>query len=627
MMNTTTAESYDFADYVSVLRRRWRLIAGWTLAGVVVAAAYLVVGPKTYTATASVYVTDNAANGQALLGSKTTSLVNMDSEAQIVQSTSVARYAVRLLKSPLSPTALVKNVNVAVPANTQVLQISCSASSPEGSADCAEAFANAYLFVRQQTAQNKVQSQIRADQVREKALETQLQQVEAGLGGLKSGSAAYVVAHAKLANISSRLAPLRSAIASLGASNNYQAGYVITRAINPTSPSSPRKLLYGPSGLMAGLLVGLGLAFLAERKDDRLHAPDDIQRFLAVPLLADLGRRPAELPHALVGRRSEYGRVFSELARTTGAALGEGQHAILVTGSPDAGLVGANFAAALARTRSDVVLLLPDPQATKAPLFARATPGRVPGLGDVLAGNATLTEAIRPFPGVRRLSIIMAGDNADLVEDLPSDAGARLMADLHAQAPFVVIAATAADEAALVGLAEMAPTAMLVTEAGKTTRTEVAAWLRALHQMRATVLGAVALPPAGRREGKRAWREAQVLRTNADVLPGSLARESAPRERPSREADKRAAPAAAPASSQRKATSKAPPWEPAASAPRRPLADEQSAREVRPQQASQPPTRPTQTWPMPRVLMPEAAKEASPDAPSARATGRSTDEK
>jgi capsular polysaccharide biosynthesis protein len=635
MTNTASTESYDFADYLSVLRRRWKTIAGWTLAGLLVAAAYLAVGPKTYTATAKVYVTSNAANSQTLFGSKTTTVVNMDNEAQVVQSTSVSKQAKKILGSSLTPSALLRPVSVAVPANTQVMLISCSESSPAAAARCAEAFANAYLVVRQRAASQKVQGEIGADQLREKALENELQTIEGSLGGLKPGDTGYGALHAKLANVSSRLNPLRAAIASLGASNYYSAGSIITDAIRPSSPSSPRKLLYGPSGLMAGLLIGLGLAFLAERRDDRLHAPADIERYLGVPVLASLGRRPAEFPHALVARHSDYGRTFSELARTGAAELGDGQHAILVTGSPDAGLVGANFAAVLARTRGDVVLVLPDPLATKVPLLARTTSGRGPGLGDVLAGAATVTEAMRPFPGVRRLSVIVGGEYADLVEDLPSDRAARLMSELQAQAAFVVFAASAADEAAMLGLAEFADAAILVTENGRTRRAEVATWLRGLHQMRARVLGVVALPPGGRREGKRSWDDAPVQRAEpGDVPPGMQA---AGRSRLPREAGKRAAAsattaAAGPAPGQRKATSK-PPWEPVAtSSQRRPYTDEPSARPARPQPTAQapppPPARPaTQTWPMPRVLLPDTAKETPSDPTTGRAAGRSADEK
>ncbi len=102
------------------------------------------------------------------------------------------------------------------------------------------------------------------------------------------------------------MAPLRSAIASLGASTNYNAGYMITNAVPPTSPSSPRKLLYLPSGLMVGLLLGLIAAFIADRRDDRIHAPRDLPRFLDVPILFSTtdGSRlhPARRPREVTGR-------------------------------------------------------------------------------------------------------------------------------------------------------------------------------------------------------------------------------------------------------------------------------------------------------------------------------------
>ena len=64
----------------------------------------------------------------------------------------MATIAVRSLHSPLSPTALLGNVSVAVPANSSVLQISCQAQSAQQAAACANAFAAAYLQNRSATA-------------------------------------------------------------------------------------------------------------------------------------------------------------------------------------------------------------------------------------------------------------------------------------------------------------------------------------------------------------------------------------------------------------------------------------------------------------------------------------------
>ncbi len=619
MTDSVSSQPYELSDYLSVLRRKWAMILAWTVIGVLAAAAYLVVGPKAYTATASVYVTTNAANSQGLLGSKTTTVVNMDNEAQIVMSTSVSNHAVRRLDSKLSPIELLRRVTVTVPANTQVLQISCSSPSAKGSAACAEAFANSYLDVRQTTAELKVRSEIQADQAREQALENQLQTVEGNLARLSSGSAGWVAARSKLANISSRLAPLRAAIASFGASNNYQAGYIITRAIKPKAPSSPRKLLFGPSGLMAGLLIGLGLAFVTDRRDDRLHGPADLERFLSLPVLISFGRRPAEFRHAIASPRTPYGRAFTELSRVIGTELGDGDHTILVVGQADSSVIGANLAGALARTQSDVLLVLASSQAGHAPMLARAGADAAPGLAAVVAGDATVSEVTRPFPGIRGLRVITAGGSVGAIDDLPSDESTRMAAQFHVGTRYVVIATEAAD--GLIGLAEFAGTAIIVAETGTTSRREVADWLRWLGQMHTTVLGAMVLPPSrrSRKADKRAAKRAYQYR----VQPGGPHLGGAQREgqrrgplpyepgrREPRSHDRAESPAQpqAPESASQQAFSAGSVLEEF----RRRQAREQQERDT-----SEPAARAAgQTWPMPRVLLPDAGAEPGSESSS-----------
>ncbi len=143
------ADSFEFAGYLSVLRRRWWVVLVLACAGIVVAGAYIAVSPKGYTASATVNVTATGISqnqgGGAVAGGRTNSAVNLDTEVQIVQSSSVAAIAARELHSSLTPAALAKNISVAVPANSSVLQISCTARSAQQSADCANAFATAYL--------------------------------------------------------------------------------------------------------------------------------------------------------------------------------------------------------------------------------------------------------------------------------------------------------------------------------------------------------------------------------------------------------------------------------------------------------------------------------------------------
>src|SRR2546429_5324962 len=64
-------DSFEVIDYLRVLRRRGWIAFALACLGVLAAAAYLTVAPKSYTASASVAVTPNAANTGQVAGSRT----------------------------------------------------------------------------------------------------------------------------------------------------------------------------------------------------------------------------------------------------------------------------------------------------------------------------------------------------------------------------------------------------------------------------------------------------------------------------------------------------------------------------------------------------------------------------
>jgi capsular polysaccharide biosynthesis protein/Mrp family chromosome partitioning ATPase len=473
------------------------MVFALTFLGALAAAAYLVVAPKAYTATASVYVTSNAANTAQLLGNKTNTVINMDNELQIVMSTSVSRLAVARLHSDLTPAALSKKVSVVIPVNTQILQISCSDRSPTGAAACAQAFATSYLQARETTARAKIQSQIQVEQGKEKALLAKAIKLQTQLASLKAGSAAASAAHQAFVNISTQLAPLRAVIASLDASTNYKAGYIITAALRPTTPSSPRKLLYGPSGVMVGLLVGLLGAFWADRRDDRIHAATDVERFLDIPVLFSLVHPAAGMASTVVPARTSAGQAFTELARATAAALGDGSHVLLVVGASagsGTGLVAANVAAALGRIRSEVVLVCADQHGSISPQLLRVGPGDGQGLAELIAGTAAISDVARPAPAAGRLRVIGPGADLGPLDDLQYDAGRRAVMALKEGARYVVIDAGAISVGSALGLAEFADAAIVVAELDITTRADVADCIRRLDRIRTEVLGAAVLP-------------------------------------------------------------------------------------------------------------------------------------
>ena len=495
-----STDSFEIGDYIGVFRRRVWIVVAFTCAGLLLSTAYTLVHHKSYTATASVFVSANAANASQLADSRTGGSINMDNEAQIVQSDAVASLVAKDLGKVTSLSALIKQVTVTVPANTTVLQISCSQGSAARAAKCAQDFANSYLVSRQATARAKINADMKQEEARTAPLEAQLVTLQNKINALPSSSPKLTAYRTQLEDIASQLGPLRSAIASFGASTNYNAGNIITNAVPPTSPSSPRKLLYLPAGLMLGLLIGLIAAFVIERRDDRIHTARDLPRFLDVPVLFSTSDS-SRLRASVVSGRSRAGQAFTELAQTLATSLGEGNHVLVVAGAsagPDVSIVSANLAATLARIRGDVILVCADLDSSLSPQLLGMASER--GLAEVITGSATMDEVATPWPEISRLRVITPGlDKTAALQEVQYDSCRRLVAAMRSEARYVVVeVAGTADGADTLGLAEFADAALIVAEVGKTERGEVVSCIRRLDHLRTEVLGAAVLPHLGR---------------------------------------------------------------------------------------------------------------------------------
>jgi capsular polysaccharide biosynthesis protein len=503
MSMPTRPDAFELADYLGVLRRRWWIVAGIAAICLIGTAAYVKVAPKSYTATAAIYVSATATNNNQALG-RTSGPVTMDNAAQIAQSRTVAALAARSLHSPLPPQRLVKQISVTVPPNTTVLDINCKAPTPRAAAACANDFAAAYLSNRLASSTSILSTALTALQAKEGGLVRQVSRLKHSVASSSPSSSAHTTAQIQLTAVNGQLSELEAQIndlvpelASLQAPHNISAGHIITPAVPPASPSSPRKLLLLPSGLLAGLLIGLLAGFVAERRDDRIRSARDVQRQLDIPVLLSIPAREPAMRVALAAARSRTGQAFTDLAQDVAASLGEGSQLLIVAGpapGPGGGVISANLAAALARTRSEVLLVCADLRDTAAATALGVGGGR--GLAELLAGRATVGEVARRAPDVPRLRVITPGiDTAAVLYNLQHDALRRLAAELRSEAGFVVIDARAAgDGSSAFALAEFADAAVLAIEAAGTTRRSATDCLRRLDRLRTAVLGAAVIP-------------------------------------------------------------------------------------------------------------------------------------
>jgi capsular polysaccharide biosynthesis protein len=523
----------EFADYTGVLRRRGWIALALAGLGALVSVIYLAVAPASYQATADVYVTPNSANQNVVLGSKGTSTaVNMDNEAQIVESNTVAVLAARTLHSRIPPQALLGQVSVSVPANTAVLAITCSASSPGSAAACAQAFARGYLTARHSTATDKLAFELTQEQAKAASLESRSVTLHDQIGRLAPGSADRAQTVLELKTVSAKLDALRTNISAINASVNTNPGYIITSAVPPSAAASPQPLLYLPSGLLAGLLAGLVAAFAADRRDDRVHTVRELDRVNGLPVLYSVDARRLSPPGAVAPARSAAGRGYAELAHAVAAGLGEKDRVLLVAaGSPGpaAGVAAANLAAALARVRADVILVCADPRDTMTPALLGV--GAARGLAEVLGGTATVAEVTRQAADVSRLEVITPGrDPAAAPGQVRHDVTERLVDGLRRDARYVIICGPASgDGADTFGLAGFADAALVVLELDRTRRPELAACLRRLDRVQTPVLGAALLPEITADRGPRRGSAGRGSAGRGSAGRGSAGRGSAGR--------------------------------------------------------------------------------------------------
>jgi Mrp family chromosome partitioning ATPase len=504
---------FELSDYTTVVRRRWRRIVAVALAGVALAAAYVFLAPKTYTATVLVQVNALPNNANAV-GGRTGGPVNMDNEAQSVRSLAVAGLIKKRLHSDQSVTDISGNIHVTVPPNSTFLQITCGASAAVGAQKCATATGKAYLDYRRVTIMKLLGTGITALQKDAASLSKKIVVLKTLLLTLRhnqknqlTGSRTQVADELQLAGVQTSLAEDQAHIsaaeplyASMKVKNGTIVGQIVSRATLPSSPSSPRKLLYLPSGLLAGLVIGLAWAFVRDRRDKRIHSVRDVERLGNLPTLISLVDKPHSRVAGLESPRSAAGRGFSELARYVDAALGDGGHVIAVsaTSTGSAGsVVAVNLAAALARTSDRTVLICADLHGTTAPELLGVSRGR--GLSDVLTGAARVSEVAAPAGDLPRLRVMTPGvDASRAVLAMQQAKLKRLISDVLDDARYVVIEVQSlGDNSDAFGLAQFAEAALVTVEVQRSRRDDVSDCVRRLIRLGTPVLGTAVLRPTG----------------------------------------------------------------------------------------------------------------------------------
>lgn len=225
----------SLSDIGRIVGRRWIIVVVTTLACAGLAAAYAFASPTTYTATTRLYV--SMATGTSVNDSYQGGLAaqqRVTSYSHIAGGVTVAERVIDDLGLDSTPEELQSRISVTFPPASALLDISATASTPEG-------------------------ARILADKV--------AAQVRRLVGEIETTT--------------------------VGAAPAAEAN-VIDPARTPTAPDGPDVARLVAIGLFGGLGLGCIAAFVRDRLDRRLRRPEQLTDVLDVPVLASVPRNGAD---------------------------------------------------------------------------------------------------------------------------------------------------------------------------------------------------------------------------------------------------------------------------------------------------------------------------------------------
>jgi succinoglycan biosynthesis transport protein ExoP len=379
---------------------------------------------------------------------------NLATESELVSSVAVAQIVATNLNIPGPPRGLLFDLSVDNPEGTEILEIDYSDSDPEQARRISMGFAEAYLQFREEMATRAILESTEAIQSEIAVLTQQLQSMERQLQDMSATDPNRSSLEAQASLVRSSILDRQLAQASLPP--EVTVGRIIEPADLPTSPVSPNHVVNGAFGLIAGLAIGVGLAFLSDRLSERLRSSEAIEANLEAPVLGAIPRAPVwrHRKEAFLVSTVQWRSPASEAYRilrtnVLSAASALGVKSIVITSAYSGegkSATAANLGVVLARAGKHVTLVSADLRRPRLHEFFNRDEHK--GLIDVLAGQMTLDRALQevilPTHGFdtssASLRLLPSGSVADDPgELLTSTTMARILAELEKLSDIVLI--------------------------------------------------------------------------------------------------------------------------------------------------------------------------------------------
>jgi capsular exopolysaccharide synthesis family protein len=204
---------------------------------------------------------------------------------------------------------------------------------------------------------------------------------------------------------------------------------IVDSAELPVAPSKPRPLFNMAIAVLAGLILGAGIALLVEQIDEGLTDPIEVEKTLGLPLIGVTPRLVNQKPvDALDDPKAALTEAYASITANLGFTTSHGIPRTLAITSARAaeGKSSTSYAIArsIARTNRKVLLIDADMRSPSVHYLIDESLGE--GLSNYLAGADDIQRLIRPT-AIDRLSILTAGPQPPSTPELLSGDRLRIL--------------------------------------------------------------------------------------------------------------------------------------------------------------------------------------------------------
>lgn len=416
----------------------------------------------------------------------------IQTQVELIKSDAVLNGAAKELG--LSGPSDLRGLSVELLPNTLILTIAAEHPRPDEARNWANAVAQSYIDYRRDRALETslgVSEKIVKDLNAVRARITEL--------NLDPGSPA---ARSELEKAAVRAAALEAQLQTLPDAEALSrgGGSIISAASLPQVPVRPNKTLNITLSALVGIILALGMAYLAENLDDTLTSPEEVESRVGAPILGYIPLVKEWKDHKFkLAMESEHGSSAEESYRTLMtnlrfASLEEPVRVILVT-SPVAEIgkstTAANLAATMAQAGEKVLLVSADLRRPSAHKFFGLTNSR--GLLQALDRRYQLPDALQKDPRRKTFRLLAAGGiPPNPTEILDSDRFREIMSGLDGLFDIVIV-----DSPPVLGLGDASALAsqvdgiLFVVRSGSVTNREISHAVDQLKKAGGRIIGCV----------------------------------------------------------------------------------------------------------------------------------------